>query len=60
MATFTFTRTVNANDLRQAQAIAEQLRRAADEVEKNYNLTLPSSYTKVDALGNTQYAFTVA
>ena len=60
MATFTFTRSSNANNLRDNVTIAEQLRRAADEVEKSYNSTTPASYTRVDAVGNTLYAWTYA
>jgi hypothetical protein len=58
MATFTFTKTINANDLRQAVAIAEQLRRAADVVETQPTIATP--FTKVDAYGNTLYQWTVA
>lgn len=58
MATFTLTKTLNANDLRQAITVAEQLRRAADAVENQ--TTILSSYTKTDNYGTTQYAWSVA
>ena len=61
MATFTFTKTSNANNLRDNDVIAEQLRRCADEVEKQYNSTIPASYTKTDPAGIvTLYAWTYA
>ena len=62
MATFTLTVTLQAGDLRQsAPRVTEALRNAADQLVNNSTTgNIPTPFTKVDAVGNTQYAWSVA
>ena len=60
MATFTFTVTLNTSDLQQQfPRVTEQLRAAADELVM-WNSNPPASRTKVNAVGNTQYQWSIA
>jgi hypothetical protein len=61
MATFTLTVTLQAADLRQASRVTEALRQAADQLVNNSNAgNIVTPFTKVDNLGVTQYAWSVA
>jgi hypothetical protein len=62
MATFTLTVALNTNDLKQMHPrVSEALRNAADQLVNMASVGTPATpYTKVDAVGNTQYQWTVA
>jgi hypothetical protein len=62
MATFTLTVTTNSNDLKTMHPrVSEALRSAADQLVNVAPVgTPPTPFTKVDAYGNTVYAWTWA
>lgn len=62
MATFTLTVALNTNDLKQMHPrVSEALRQAADQLVSVSGVGTPvTPFTKVDAVGNTLYQWSIA